>query len=306
MKTNVLCKAFATAGLAAVVFSACNKVETPETTTDSLVAAKVLAGIQTKASGSTWDASDAIGITTTGNEKKDGKEYINVKFTNDGAGTFNGSSPIYFQNKNDVTFTAYYPFTGTEGNVPGTLGSITANTGAANQTAVEQKNIDFMWAETTANVTEPTVSFTGLKAFTHKMSMLTLTFVKGNDVALSDLSKYVLKGLALNGTFNTVEGMALATGTANDLDIVLASVPDAPTYQASSLILFPQTISGGKVQLEVTLNSQTYKADLALAELLSGKNHTFNITVTKTGISTASAAITDWTDEPGTDAEATM
>lgn len=305
MKTNVLCKAFATAGLAAVVFSACNKVETT-VPTDSQVAAKIIAGIQTKASGITWDDADAIGITTTGNEKKDGKEYTNIKFTHDGLGIFNGSSPIYFQNKNDVTFTAYYPFTGTEGNVPGTLGSITANTGAANQTAVEQKNIDFMWAETTANVTEPTVSFTGLKAFTHKMSMLTLTFVKGNDVDLSDLSKYVLKGLALNGTFNTVEGMALATGTANDLDIVLASVPDAPTYQAGSLILFPQTISGGKVQLEVTLNSQTYKADLALAELLSGKNHTFNITVTKTGISTASAAITDWTDEPGTDAEATM
>ena len=306
MKTNVLCKAFATAGLAAVVFSACNKVETPETTTDSLVAAKVLAGIQTKASGSTWDASDAIGITTTNNKKKDGNEYTNVKFTNDGTGIFNGSSPIYFQNKNDVTFTAYYPFTGTEGNVPGTLGSITANTGAANQTAVEQKNIDFMWAETTANVTEPTVSFTGLKAFTHKMSMLTLTFVKGNDVDLSDLSKYVLKGLALNGTFNTVEGMALATGTANNLDIVLASVPDAPTYQAGSLILFPQTISGGKVQLEVTLNSQTYKAELSLAALAAGKNHTFNITVKKTGISTASAEITNWTDETPIDVDATM
>ena len=113
MKTNVLCKAFATAGLAAVVFSACNKVETT-VPTDSQVAAKIIAGIQTKASGNTWDPSDAIGITTTGNEKKDGKEYINVKFTIDGTGTFNGSSPIYFQNKNDVTFTAYYPFTDPE------------------------------------------------------------------------------------------------------------------------------------------------------------------------------------------------
>lgn len=306
MKTNVLCKAFATAGLAAVVFSACNKVETPETTTDSLVAAKVLAGIQTKASGSTWDASDAIGITTTNNKKKDGNEYTNVKFTNDGTGTFHGSSPIYFQNKENVTFTAYYPFIDPEGNVPGTLGSIDANTGAANQSGDAQKQIDFMWARTTTDVTNPTVSFTGSAAFTHKMSMLTLTFVKGDDVLLADLSQYKLGGITLDGRFNTIEGTAAANGTPGDLTIVLPSVTEGTSYTAGSLILFPQTILGGKVQLEVTLNSQTYKAELSLAALAAGKNHTFNITVKKTGISTASAEITDWTDETPIDAEATM
>lgn len=306
MKTNVLCKAFATAGLAAVVFSACNKVETPETTTDSLVAAKVLAGIQTKASGITWDAADAIGITTTGNEKKDGKEYINIKFTHDGLGIFNGSSPIYFQNKENVTFTAYYPFNGNEGALPETAGVIEATTDAPNQTAAEQKNIDFMWAQTTANVAEPTVSFMGPNAFTHKMSMLTLNFIQGDNVQLSDLSKYTLKGIALEGNFNIISGKANANSTASDLDILLSNVPDEASYKAGSLILFPQTIAGGKVQLEVTLNSQTYNASLSLVKLEAGTNYTFNIKVTKTGISTASAEITKWTDAEPSNVDATM
>ena len=305
MKTNVLCKAFATAGLAAVVFSACNKVETPETTTDSLVAAKVLAGIQTKASGSTWDASDAIGITTTNNKKKDGTEYFNVKFTHDGAGTFNGSSPIYFQNKNDVTFTAYYPFTDPEGAQPGTAGVIKGSTVASNQSGDAQKKIDFMWAKTTTNVTKPTVSFTGPNAFTHKMSMLTLTFKSSDDVLISDLKKYKLGGITLEGQFDTNDGNATAVGTAADLEINITTT-ETSQYTAGSLILFPQTITGGKIALEITLNEQTYKADLALAALAPGKNHTFNITVKKTGISTASAEITDWTDETPIDAEATM
>ncbi len=304
MKTNVLCKAFATAGLAAVVFSACNKVETT-VPTDSQVAAKIIAGIQTKASGNTWDPSDAIGITTTGNEKKDGKEYINVKFTIDGTGTFNGSSPIYFQNKNDVTFTAYYPFTDPEGAQPGTAGVIKGSTVASNQSGDAQKKIDFMWAQTKANVTSPTVSFTGSDAFTHKMSMLTLTFKSGDDVVISDLKKYKLGGLTLEGQFDITDGNATAVGTAADLEINITTTEDSQ-YTAGSLILYPQTISGGKIALEITLNEQTYKADLALAALQPGKNHTFNITVKKTGISTASAEITNWTDEPGTDVEATM
>lgn len=305
MKTNIICKAFATAGLAAVVFSACNKVETPATT-DSLVAAKVLAGIQTKASGATWDPTDAIGITTSGNEKKDGKEYVNIKYTNNGTGTFSGES-IYFQNTGDVTFTAYYPYTGTEGNQPGTGGTISASTGAANQSGEAQKQIDFMWAQTKANVASPTVNFTGADAFTHKMSMLTLTFVKGDDVLLADLSQYKLGGITLDGQFNTIEGTAAAVGTPGDLTIGLSSVTEGTSYKAGSLILFPQTIgNGGKIALEVTLNSQVYKAELALAALAAGKNHTFNITVKKTGITTAAAEIKDWVPEAGTDVEATM
>ena len=304
MKTNIICKVFATAGIAAVVFSACNKVETPATT-DSLVAAKVLAGIQTKASGATWDPTDAIGITTSGNEKKDGKEYVNIKYTNNGTGTFSGES-IYFQNTGDVTFTAYYPWAGNEGTQPGTGGVIGANTGAANQSGVAQKQIDFMWAQTKANVATPTVSFTGAYAFTQKMSMLTLTFVKGDDVLLADLSQYKLGGITLDGQFNTIEGTAAAVGTQGDLTIGLSSVTEGTSYKAGSLILFPQTITGGKIALEVTLNSQVYKADLSLAALAAGKNHTFNITVKKTGITTAAAEIKDWVEEAGTDVEATM
>ena len=294
----------AATSLSALALASCNKIET-SSTADSLVAAKINAGIQTKVQGATWDPNDAIGITTSGNAKKDGSEYLNIKYTIDGTGTFRGSD-IFYQNPGDVTFTAYYPYLGQENSKPGTDGVISSKTSAANQSGNAQKLIDYMWAQTTAKVSSPDVNFTGGNAFTHKMSMLTLTFKKGDDVLLADLSKYTLGGLTLDGQFNTINGTANANGTAEPLSITLSDVAEGTSYTAGSLILFPQSIGTGKIQLTVTLNAQEYKTELTLASLETGKNHTFNITVKKTGISSAAAEITDWVAEPGADAEATM
>ena len=294
----------ASAGLSALTLAACNKIET-SSTADSLVAAKINAGIQTKVQGATWDPNDAIGITTSGNAKKDGSEYVNIKYTNDGTGIFRGSD-IFFQNPGEVTFTAYYPYSGLENSQPGTAGIIESETIAANQSGDAQKQIDYMWAQTTAKVSSPEVNFTGENAFKHKMSMLTLTFMRGDDVLLADLSGYTLGGLTLDGEFNTINGTARAIGTAEPLSIAITGVAEGTSYKAGSLILFPQTIATGKIQLTVTLNSQDYKAELSLDSLEPGKNHTFNITVKKTGISSAAAQITNWVEAAGTDVEATM
>ena len=294
----------ASAGLSALTLAACNKIET-SSTADSLVAAKINAGIQTKVQGETWDPTDAIGITTSGNTKRDGSEYVNIKYTNDGTGIFRGSD-IFFQNPGEVTFTAYYPYSGLENSQPGTAGIIESETIAANQSGDAQKQIDYMWAQTTAKVSSPEVNFTGENAFKHKMSMLTLTFMRGDDVLLADLSGYTLGGLTLDGEFNTINGTARAIGTAEPLSIAITGVAEGTSYKAGSLILFPQTIATGKIQLTVTLNSQDYKAELSLDSLEPGKNHTFNITVKKTGISSAAAQITNWVEAAGTDVEATM
>ena len=294
----------AATSLSALALASCNKIET-SSTADSLVAAKINAGIQTKVQGATWDPNDAIGITTTGNPQKDGTEYINIKYTNDGTGKFTGSN-IYYQHPGEVTFTAYYPYSGVEKSQPGTAGIIESQTIAANQSGDAQKQIDYMWAQTTAKVSSPEVNFTGENAFKHKMSMLTLTFTKGDDVLLADLSGYTLGGITLNGQFNTLNGTAQANGTPADLSITIAGVAEGTSYKAGSLILFPQSIGTGKIQLTVTLNAQDYKAELALASLEPGKNHTFNITVKKTGISSAAAEITDWVELPGAAVDATM
>ena len=304
MKTTIIFKMLASAGLSALTLAACNKIET-SSTADSLVAAKINAGIQTKVQGATWDPNDAIGITTSGNAKKDVSEYVNIKYTNDGTGIFRGSD-IFFQNPGEVTFTAYYPYSGLENSQPGTAGIIESETIAANQSGDAQKQIDYMWAQTTAKVSSPEVNFTGENAFKHKMSMLTLTFMRGDDVLLADLSGYTLGGLTLDGEFNTINGTARAIGTAEPLSIAITGVAEGTSYKAGSLILFPQTIATGKIQLTVTLNSQDYKAELSLDSLEPGKNHTFNITVKKTGISSAAAQITNWVEAAGTDVEATM
>lgn len=67
---------------------------------------------------------------------------MNVKYvTTAGSGAFTvvnnpgEDNAIYFQNKDDVTFTAYYPYDGENGTAPGTNGIISKSITAAEQTA---------------------------------------------------------------------------------------------------------------------------------------------------------------------------
>ncbi|MGM9785705.1 MAG: fimbrillin family protein [Candidatus Cryptobacteroides sp.] len=308
MKTIKIIGTIAAAGISLAIVS-CNKMENKNLTNDSQVSARIIASIQTKASGTAWADGDAIGITTSGNTKKDGTEYTNIKYTTtDGGMTFEGE-PIYFQNKSDVTFAAYYPFTGPENAVPGTLGVIEAETIAANQTSAAQPKIDFLYAETTANITLPTVEFLGPNAFKHKMCMMTFNFVQGNDVTLADLTKYTVKGIVLQGGFNVTNGEAKANGTPSNLEMAVSGGAD-PSFTAPSIILFPQTIGTGNFDIEVELNGITYSATLAIpggaTALAEGLNYKYNIKISKTGISVGEAEIADWTEALGADVDATM
>ena len=95
------------------LLTACSSDE-PSGTDNDPVAARITANIAStsRAIGTTWQTGDKIGITTTGNLK----QYTNIEYTTaEGNGIFTGT-PIYFQDAaSEVTFTAYYPFAGTEG-----------------------------------------------------------------------------------------------------------------------------------------------------------------------------------------------
>ncbi len=307
---------FAVAAFSALAIVACNKnIETP-VPEDGTVAAQITGGIggaRTRAAGSTWAANDAIGVSTVSGTKTD---YSNIPYKWDGRTSFlPDGAVIYFQSPEVVTFNAYYPFTGTAGTSAGT---ITAETKAANQTAGAQPLIDFLHASgAKADKIAPVVAFTDKTAddgednsFRHKMIQITLKFIEGDDISFEGkLASYTLKGLRLEGTFNTETGVAEADAAAAAEDLTIGLDGPAATdgiYQAAPLVIFPQSVTGGRIALEVIVEGETFRTNLACASLEAGNNYIFPVRVLKTGLSAGYAEIKDWSEVERDTTEAIM
>lgn len=215
----------------AISMIACNN---EENYIDDPVAAHISATIGdcnlSRAHDDTWDSGDCIGISMSG-------KYSNIKhITNNGDGLFSGST-MYFKNKQTpVTITAYYPYTGTEGETPAI---VEAATGLERQTDAEQPKFDFLYA-VKENVTgaEPNVNLT----FNHRMSKLTIIFKNGNDgTDVSKITSCRISGFRLEGSFNPVNGACSANAAAEVSGFNLTpTVTDGEALP--SLILFPQTV----------------------------------------------------------------
>lgn len=270
---------------AAISITACN---TEDNYIDEPVAAHISATIGestlARAHDVTWDANDCIGISMSG-------RYTNYKYTTEnGDGVFSGAT-IYFKNKQEpVTISAYYPYTGTEGQAPDVF---EVSTKVDRQTPDLQSEFDFLYA-VKENVTgsEPDVHL----AFSHMMSKLTLVFKKGNDgTDVSRITSCVISGLVLEGTFNPVTGACAANiATAEPLELT----PEVVDGKAlPSLILLPQPVE--KVMMKITDNQdQEYSCELKFDgnRLESGNNYLFTIRVNKTGLNIEKYAITNWTE----------
>lgn len=279
---------------AALVLTACSNddVPAPAQSSDIATISASIGNVKSRAAGTSWSARDKIGITTTGNTK----EYVNMEYTVDDvtAGTFTGT-PIYFQkNGVDVTFTAYYPFTGTEGTLPSQPVDepiVLNNTRAANQAADTQPGIDYLWAQAHGSRTNPDVTFT----FAHKMSKLTLTFKNGADTDVSDITGYTVDGFVLDGFFNVTTGEAgLASSKAEALTMDVANV--AAGIAVPSIILYPQAVNRRNIQLSVVLDGEIYKCVLPMKHygLIAGYDYNFTIRIDKTGMTVVGSEITDW------------
>lgn len=293
-------------GMAALAFTACSN---EEVINDGPVAAQVSAGIegvQTRAAGTSWDSNDEIGISCNGGKT----QYTNVHYTvsNTSDGSFTSSAPIYFQDLEEVTFSAYYPYTAEGGTISKTIA-------ADDQKADAQKKIDYMFASgAKASKTNPNVKFTNDGAtdacFKHRMSQLSFTFKQGADTDLTAMTDFTISGLKMEGTFNTEDGTATATKTAQAEDLKITETPSASDTYTRSLILFPQEVSDGKFNLTLTLGEEIYKTELSIPEdktaLTAGNKYTYTITVNKTKIEVGQSTIEDWGDGGSNSGEATM
>lgn len=285
---------------AALTLAACSNDD--ENLNGGPVAAQVTAGIggvQTRASGTVWENGDAIGISTIGSTLT---SYANMKYTTSGNGNFTHAadlggedSGMFFQDADEtVTFRAYYPFYGNEYTDAGTISDVTTD----DQTM--QSTFDFLFATgATASKSQPTVSFNNTvkenTSFTHRMSRLVLNITTDANAGFtaSDVASgtYSLSGIKHNGTFNTQDGTAVATGDpTSDWQITAANTgtDNEVTY---SMIFYPQ--ENASLTFKATINGQDYTCVLTPA-LAAATSYTYNITVKKTDLEVSNCSIIDW------------
>lgn len=265
-----------------------------------------------RAKDTEWGQGDCIGISSTIGPAA--VPYINLKYTTEGDGKFKGATLFYYK---PMTLTAYYPFTGTEGEAPGL---IKADTGADNQTPERQPLIDFLWDSKTNqdqqdfSADKAEVNFT----FAHKMSKLMFAF-KGSreemddgsvmEVKVSDIVAYEIEGLVMNGTFDPATGICAIDNDAEKkrlrIDIQKGSVEDGtPRFP---LIVFPQKPGNKDVKLHVYTDElvdnpgylQHYVCTLTFGdgELKPGNSYKYTIQVTKVGLKLGDLKIDDWNKE---------
>ena len=283
---------FALAALA-LALVACNNDN--ENLNGDLVAAQFTADIApaTRASGTTWDNGDRIGITDIDNDT----QYGNVPFILKNGKFEAEGKVIYIEDTKTHTFRAYYPY-----NAAG--GILTATTDATAQQ--NQPAIDFLFASgATGDKNNPVVSFTDKTAkggednsFHHRMSRITLTFEAGDGVDFSVVKpeRYTLAGLLLTGTFNTADGIATADNGAQTGELTMNLADGNLT---SSIILFPQTVAS--LPLVVNYKGQEYHATLTMPEgaLQAGNNYTYTVKVNATGLTLEGCTIGNWVDGGG-------
>lgn len=281
---------FALAALT-LIFAACNN-DNENMNIDGPVAAKFAAGITpvTRASGTTWNDGDSIGITGIGTVY-DNVPYILKNGTFEAEGTV-----IYFQTTEEVVFRAYYPYSPTGGPFP-----VTTDADAQEN----QPAIDLLFASGAKGSTHsPEVSFIDKTdeggedhSFHHCMSQITLAFEEGSGVNF-DLVKpvgYTLSGLKLEGSFDTASGTATVGDQAQAKDLTLT----LDGAVRSSLILIPQ--EANTLPLKVTYKGQTYYATLTVPQgkLKAGDNYIYTVTVRNKGIEVSKAEIATWNEVNG-------
>lgn len=270
----------------------------------------------TRAYDQIWEANDEIGISGTSGDVV----YTNVcHLTTDGSGSFipkDESKKIYFQDDNEVTFTAYYPWNDLKGST-----TITADTWGQ----AEQKRFDFLWAQAGGSKEHPNVAFT----FAHKMTKMVLTVKCGNDVSYDEVKAAVLSldGFKHEGSFDVATGTAEATGNesmmwefANNADTEVYNAPfkydDTKQTVSYTLIFFPQVFESalpftaeltGKQSFTANLDFTTANAEIdeeAKNEWVAGRQYNMGIVLNKTGITVEGCTIAPWEKVDGGNVDA--
>lgn len=252
--------------------------------------------MESRATNDTWAADDLIGITMLSTSTPATPIYSNRQYKSIAAGSgsvqFNpevGNEMYYPINGSEVTFKAYYPYTGLADLTKYAL-DVSGQSTLADldlMTAVHE-NTD----GTTANSKNKKEAHL---VFHHRMTMVTVNLLTevGSPITLDNNTKLAIKGMKTTGNYNLMtDDLTTDAASVQDINIPLN------TSHSGRAILLPREAAEG-VTFEVTLaNGGIYTVALpANQDLEGGTQYTFNLTL-KTTPTLITASIEDWTDGP--------
>lgn len=278
---------FLSATVAAFALASCSIDE--DMPYDGPVAARVSAdidGVSTRALDGSWARHDKIGISTVGDTKTSCKnsEYVTVnadgKFTPASA----KESIFFMDDDENVSFSAYYPYT----DAGGVIRSTTEDQGYLT---------DYLFAEnSTASKSDPEINL----VFRHAMTRLVLVLdvnAESGGLTVDDLKsgKYYLSGIRHAGTFDTSTGVATADAESAVTDDW--QIPPEPVFNAAysptyKLIFYPQELDGD-LTFRAEVAGQTFVCSFRPA-LEAYTSYTYNIVLKRTTASATSENINIW------------
>ena len=244
----------------------------------------------TRATGTTWEAGDAIGVymTATGQGIANATK-SNVKYTTTGGGAFTAASEVlyYPSDGSAVDFTAYYPYSAS-------LTGTTVPVSVADQSS--QAAIDLLAA--TATGASATSAAPAL-AFTHQLSNIVINLTAGNGVSSTAGVKVILSGTNTTGSFD----LSSLTLTQNSSVANINFVTATDGSKAEAIVLPREAAAGATILFVLGTDSFTYTIPSTTA-FAKGTKTTYNAALTKTttgetSVTITGATITDWTTTPG-------
>lgn len=286
-RSNIL---FTIIGVMLFAASCSNEIDVPDNPLAHPNQAKFISTIgdvATRATGTSWDAGDAIGVyaINAGQDLSESGIYdgkANIKHNTPGDGKFTAvAEGIIFPKNGNLDFIAYYPFNAT-------INEYKYAINVANQT--KSADIDVLYSDNAkgANIDNSTVDLN----FKHKLSQLILNVSIGDGVnSLNGLTSKI-EGFKVDGSMNLVDGVVTTGTTVADITPVI--VNEQTTATATAIVVPGQNLSSVKVLF--TLNGQVYEWTPESQDLESGKKYTYKLKLSTSGLVVVdpSGTIEDW------------
>ena len=248
-------------------------------------------GLKTRASGSTWDKGDAIGVymKKSGEALSSSAIALNVEYQTTGDATFSpagGAPTITFPlDGSAVDFIGYYPY-------KEDIANFIYPIDLSDQSV--QSNIDILYSDNAKGFRDdnPEVNM----SFSHQLSKIVLII---EHKFMPDLSgiEVIMTNVTTKANFNLIDGQ-LSESSAND-NIACMVAPDGATAEA---ILLPSSSLEG-IELWFVLDDETFKYPLSSASQIESfeksTRYTYNVYLDSERIPVVTlGTISDWIEGP--------
>ncbi len=281
------------AACAIVAMASCAKENGVTEPVGDKVAAKFTSAAISRVANNAWEANDKIGISMTESGKTtlaDGS-YENIPHTVGAAGasgTFSADDKVvYFPvDGSAVDFYAYYPCSTVDGDK-------NISFSVADQ---EYDHIDLIAAKAEGKTkAAPAVTFAGEEAFAHQLSKLTINVIAGEGISSLEGLETTIEGQYTTAKFNIYSGVI--SGAADVAEITALTSADGAKVEA---VLIP-TAAVTDSKIVFALGGNKYYWETGSVELSQGCEHTYGLTLNRTGVTVTGSEINDWTQGSGED-----